>query len=131
MGNSLHFLLIPLLKHLTMKPATVNLINALILIGIGLWGAMSSTSPTAYIAPGFGALFLLLYPGFKSGNKIIVHVVVLFTFILIFALASPLLKAINAGDQMRAIRVGIMLGSCIVASIIYIKSFIDARRNPA
>ena len=110
-------------------PSNITLINGLILLSMGLWGYFSSSSPTAMIAPAFGLLFLILYPMFKKGNKAVVHIVVLLTFLLIIALAMPFKGAIGSGDAVRVFRVALMLFSCIAAFVIYIKSFIDARKN--
>lgn len=113
-----------------MKPYNMNLINAAILIAMGLWGYLSSEtpSPTALIPVAFGALFALLTPMFKKENKVVAHIIVLLTFLLIIALAMPFKGALGRGDSTAAIRVGVMIFSCIIAMIIYIKSFRDARK---
>ena len=50
----------------------MNLINALVLIAMGLWGYLELNSPTALIPVGFGVVLLLCYQGVKNQNKIIV-----------------------------------------------------------
>ncbi len=116
-----------------MKPYQINALNALVLIGIGLWGYFSSASPspTALIPVGFGAIFALVTPMFRKDNRIVAHIVVLLTFLLIIALFMPLRGAIGRGDTMGTVRVGIMLAVSVVAMGIYIKSFIDARKARA
>ncbi|MEM8907036.1 MAG: hypothetical protein AAGD05_04245 [Bacteroidota bacterium] len=113
-----------------MKPYEFNLINAFVLIAMGLWGYFSSEdpSPTALIPVAFGALFAMLTPLFQKENKVVAHIIVLLTFLLILALLMPLKGAIGRGDTMATIRVGIMILSCSVAMFFYIKSFRDARK---
>ncbi len=115
-----------------MKPFQANLLNAIVLIIMGLWGyfdyVSDKPSPTALIPVAFGVLFLLVTPPFKKENKIVAHVVVLLTFLLIIALFMPLLGAIGRNDSAAIFRVGLMMASSVFALIIFIKSFIDARK---
>jgi len=118
-----------------MKPAQANFINGLVLVILGLWGYWSGTqspgggSPTALIAPCFGLLFLILTPPFRKDNKVVAHIVVLLTFLLIVALVMPFNKAIGRGDSQAMLRVGTMLLSCVIALVVFIQSFIKARRD--
>jgi hypothetical protein len=114
-----------------MKPYQINLFNALILIALGAWGytASASPSPTALIPVGFGILFVLLTPSLRKENKVVAHIVVLLTLVLTLALVVPLRGALNRDDFVAAVRVGVMLAGCVAALVIYIKSFIDARRT--
>lgn len=114
-----------------MKPFQINLINACVLIVIGLWGYLASTasSPTALIPVVFGLIFALSTPPFKKGNRVVAHIVVLLTFLLIIALFMPLRGAIGRQDTAAIIRVSIMLLVNIFAMIIYIRSFIEARKK--
>ena len=113
-----------------MKPFQANLLNAGVLIVMGLWGYLSSETPstTALIPVIFGVIFALATPPFKKENKIVAHIVVLLTFLLIIALVMPLRGAITRGDTMAMIRVGLMIATSIFAMVIFIKSFIDARK---
>ncbi|NJL76414.1 MAG: hypothetical protein HC892_16725 [Saprospiraceae bacterium] len=113
-----------------MKPFQINIVNALVLIGMGLWAYLSAEdkSSTALIPVGFGLLFLLATPLFRKDNKVVAHIVVLLTFLLLFALAMPLKGRITAGDQIGIFRVATMMVVSLIALIIYIKSFIDARK---
>jgi hypothetical protein len=114
-----------------MKPFQINLVNACVLIIMGLWGYFASAdpSPTALIPVGFGAIFGLSTPPFKKGNRVVAHIVVLLTFLLIIALFMPLLGALNRQDTLAIIRVSVMLLVSIVAMVIYIRSFIEARKK--
>ncbi len=113
-----------------MKPYIANLINAGVLILLGLWGYFGSETPsmTALIPVGFGVLFALATPPFKKDNKVVAHIIVLLTFLLIIALVMPLKAALGRGDSSAALRVGTMVFSCVIAMIVFIKSFIDARK---
>lgn len=114
-----------------MKPFQINLINACVLIIMGLWGYLGSSdpSPTALIPVGFGLIFALSTPPFKKENRVVAHIVVLLTFLLIIALIMPLRRALNSSDSMALLRVGLMILSSTVAMVIYIRSFIAARKK--
>ena len=114
-----------------MKPHIINVLNALILIVLGLWGYQASANPsaTALIPVGFGAVFALATPSLRRGNKVVAHVVVLLTIVLAFALIMPLRGAITRGDLVATVRVSVMLAGCIVALVVYAQSFIQARRS--
>lgn len=113
-----------------MKPFQANLINAAALIILGLWGYLGSEtpSPTALIPVGFGIVFALATPPFKKDNKVVAHIIVLLTLLIIIALFKPLMGALGRGDTLAAVRVGIMIVTSIIAMVIYIKSFIAARK---
>ncbi|NRB53836.1 MAG: hypothetical protein HRU41_39670 [Saprospiraceae bacterium] len=113
-----------------MKPFQANLVNAAVLIILGLWGYLGSEtpSPTALIPVGFGVIFALATPPFKKENKVVAHIIVLLTLLIIIALFMPLRGALGRGDTVAAVRVGIMIATSVVAMVIYIKSFIDARK---
>lgn len=113
-----------------MKPYQVNILNATILMTLGLWGYLASTSPspTALIPVGFGTIFVLATPSLRKDNKMVAHVVVLLTLVLAFALIMPLRGALNREDFFSAVRVGVMLAGCVAALVIYIRGFVEARR---
>lgn len=113
-----------------MKAHTASLINAILLIAMSLWGYFSSETPswTALIPAGFGALLLAMNNGVKKENKVIAHVAVLATLLILIALIKPLLRMINQDDSIAILRVGLMLVSSIVAMVFFVKSFIDARK---
>lgn len=116
-----------------MKPYLASLVNGIVLIGFGLWGYFASLNPsgTAFIPVGIGVLLLIINPFFKRGNKAVAHIAVLLTFVVLLGLVMPLKGSIERGDNAGLIRVIVMLTFTLVALITFIKSFIDARRNPA
>ncbi len=114
-----------------MKPFIANLIYAILLIAISLWGYFTSDNPsfTAFIPTIAGAILLALTPSMKKENKTVAHIVVVLTLLLIIALIKPLTAAFGRSDNMAVMRVLIMMGWGVVAMIVYIKSFIAASRK--
>ena len=113
-----------------MKAHTASLINAVILIGFGLWAYIGSETPskTALIPVIIGAVLLSLYKGVKNENKIVAHIAVLLTLIILAGLVKPLTASIGRGDGLAIARVAVMIISTIVAFVFFIKSFVDVRR---
>ena len=112
-----------------MNATTANLINSISLMVIGLWGYFDVLSPTALIPVFFGVLLLLCYNGVKNENKVISHIAVLLTFIILIALiVSRLSKSIDEGGVV-LIRLIIMIMTSILSMIFFVKSFIAARKN--
>ena len=111
-----------------MKPHIASLINALVLLGMSIWGYVESQSFTALIPAVFGLVLLACLPGVKNHNKTIAHVAVFLTLVVLIALIMPMKSAIGDGRSMAMIRVGIMMLSCVVAMVFFVKSFIDARK---
>jgi len=111
-----------------MQPWRANFINGVILAVMGLWAGLSSPSPTAFIPLVFGIIFLICTPFMRKGNKIVAHIVVLVTLLAIMGFAKPLMGAIDRGSTIGIIRLSVMIFSCVVALVVFIKSFIDARK---
>ena len=84
-----------------MKAHTASLINALVLIGFGLWAYFGSETPskTALIPAGFGIVIVSLYKGIKKEDKIVAHIAVLLTLIILIALIKPLTAAIGPSSR--------------------------------
>ena len=66
-----------------MNASKANLINSISLIAFGLWGYFEVTSPTALIPVGFGVVLLLCYNGVKTQNKVVAHIAVLLTLVIL------------------------------------------------
>ncbi|MAH80826.1 MAG: hypothetical protein CMP39_04015 [Rickettsiales bacterium] len=115
-----------------MTPATANLINSICLILMGIWGYFEVSSITALIPVGFGVVLLICY--FISNakpnlNKVIAHVAVLFTLIILGALLGVRLpKSIDAGG-VGLFRVVAMISTSILSMVFFVKNFIDSRKN--
>lgn len=114
-----------------MKPFQANLLNAAILVVMGLWGYFSSTDPsnTALIPVIFGGTFLVATPPFKNGNTIVANIILLLTSLLVIALLMPLRGSVARGDTMGMLRVAIMLITSVLALVIFIKTIIDNRKK--
>ena len=116
-----------------MKASSSSLLNAIILISMGLWGYFESESKaiTALIPVIIGIILLLVNKGVKNENKALAHVAVLLTFLILLGLVKPLLGAFERENTYAIIRVLLMIISSLWAMISFIKSFISARKNRA
>ncbi len=116
-----------------MKAHTASLINSVILIGFGLWAYLGSEAPskTALIPVIFGAVLLFLYKGVKKEDKIVAHIAVLLTLLILGGLVKPLTAAMGREDGLAIMRVSVMMLSTLVSLVFFIKSFVDVRRARA
>lgn len=114
-----------------MKTYNANLFFAGVLFGVGLHGYFFSdySSPTALIPLIVSIILVALYFPMKKGNTIASHAVVVITVLMILALIFPLVGSVRRDDPAGLIRVLVMMISGLAALIVYVKSFIDARRN--
>ena len=112
-----------------MKSHNISFLSSLILITMSGWGYLSSETPSvsALIPLFFGVVLLLCYQGIKKENKIIAHIVVLLTFLILFGLIKPLMSAIEGDRIMGITRVSLMMLSTLMALVAFIKSFIANR----
>lgn len=121
------------LKKNSMKAASANLLNAIVLIAAGIIGyffigaADGSQSPTALIPAAFGVLFLLFHKGVAAGNKVISHIVVMLTLVLLVMCITRFVKTEEWGAK-KYLFLACVLSNAL-AMVAFIKSFIDARRN--
>ena len=111
-----------------MKPHKLSFVNAITLISFGLWGYIDvDYSPTALIPVIFGVIILILNPGLKRENKVVAHIVVLLTFLILGGLVKPLMSKLESGNTIGITRVALMMLSTLMALIVFIKSFIVNR----
>ena len=112
-----------------MNTSTINIINSISLIAMGIWGYIDVSSVTALIPTFFGVALILCTNGLKKENKMISHIAVLLTLLILGALLGMRLpKSIDQGG-IGLIRVIIMICTSAVAMLFFINSFIRARRN--
>lgn len=112
-----------------MNATKANLINSISLISFGLWGYFEVTSPTALIPVGFGLILLLCYNGVKNNNKIIAHIAVLLTLLILIALLGMRLpKSLESGGA-GLFRVIAMCTTSAISMVYFVKSFIEARKK--
>ena len=103
-----------------MNATTANLINSISLIVIGLWGYFDVLSPTALIPVSIGVFLILCSRGVKNQNKIISHIAVLLTLLILIALVGMRLpKSIDKGG-VGLIRVIIMIFTSTISMIFFI-----------
>ena len=111
-----------------MNAAKANLLNALALILMGLWGYFATKSGTAFIPVAFGAGLLACYQGVKNENKVIAHIAVVLTLLVLIAMVGMRLpKAIETGG-IGLVRSIIPIITGVIAMLYFIKSFRDARK---
>ncbi len=116
-----------------MKAASANLLNAIVLIAAGLYAYFviltpeGTRAPTALIPAAFGLLFLIFQKGVANHNKIISHVAVLLTLLLLIICAMRFVKVEEWGAKKYVFLICIV--SNAVALIAFIGSFIEARKN--
>ena len=113
-----------------MKAHIVSLIHAVALIGLGGYGYLSSDTPsvTALIPVVFGVLLLAMNNGVKKENKVIAHIAVLLTLLIIIEHIKPLTGAMGRGDSAAVARVATMLVLGVLAMVSFVRSFIAARK---
>ncbi len=114
-----------------MKAPFYNKLNSIVLIAVGLWGYLDYAdvqSPTALIPVGFGVILLLCTSGLNKENKIISHIAVLLTLVILLALVGMRLpKSLESGG-LGLFRVIAMIATSILSMVAFILSFIKARR---
>lgn len=118
----------------TMKkisPALASMVNAIALLVLGTWGYFASSDQpiTAFIPVVFGVILLVLNNGVKKENKMIAHIAVVLTALILIGLIKPLTSAIGDGRMAAVGRVGIMILTTVFALAMFVKNFIDARKN--
>ncbi len=115
-----------------MKPYLASLVNSVVLITLGTWAYFSSETPsfTALIPVIAGIILVALTPGFRKGNSLVAHIAVTLTLLVFAGLFKPLTGTVGRNDSAGMIRVCLMMLTSLGAIIIFVKSFIDARRNP-
>lgn len=107
-----------------------NLINAAALCLLPIWAYIESPEPslTAFIPLGFGVALLLCQPGVKAENKMIAHIAVLLTLVVLIALFMPLSSRLDGSDPLGLARVVTMMLTSLLAMFAFIASFRAARK---
>jgi hypothetical protein len=116
-----------------MNSTKANLINSVCLIAIGLWGFLEyyldgDIQKTALIPVGFGAALILCSSGVRKENKVVAHIAVLLTLLILIALVGMRLpKSLNQGG-LGLLRVLLMIGTSTFSMVYFVKSFIANRK---
>ena len=123
-----------------MTAQKMNLINALTLILLGLWGYIDVSNYklativsyehwTALITVLFGIILLLCNKGIQNSNKAIAHVAVVLTLLVLIALVGKRLPISIDQGGVGLFRVLAMSLSSFIAFIAFIRSFIENRKK--
>ena len=124
-------------KYLKMTVEKMNLINALTLVILGLWGFIDVNTPsletgiswTALIPVFFGAILLLCHKGIKNGSKVIAHIAVVLTLLILIALVGKRLPISIENGGIGLFRVAAMSVISLLAFVSFIRSFIENRKK--
>lgn len=123
-----------------MTAQKMNLINALTLILLGLWGYIDVSNYklatiisfehwTALITVLFGIILLLCNKGIQNSNKAIAHVAVVLTLLVLIALIGKRLPISIDQGGVGLFRVLAMSLCSFIAFIAFIRSFIENRKK--
>lgn len=114
-----------------MKPYLATIILSVVLIAMSAWGYLGSDTPSnsALIPMAWGIMLGLCSFGVKKDNKIVAHIAVILVAILAIALFMPLKGSFGRGDMVALTRVSIMEVALVTTLVIYVRSFIQARRD--
>ena len=115
----------------------MNLINALTLVILGLWGFIDVNTPsletgiswTALIPVFFGVILLLCHKGIKNGSKVIAHISVALTLLILIALVGKRLPKSIENGGIGLFRVAAMSVISLLAFVSFIRSFIENRKK--
>jgi hypothetical protein len=102
-----------------LKTYQINLLNGVVLIVIGLWAYLSTTTEmaTALVPVAFGGLFLLTIPPFRAGNPLTANILTLLSGLLIIGLSLSLVRSLREQQGLPVLPVVIMLCSTSVAFV--------------
>ena len=119
-----------------MTAQKMNLINALTLIALGLWGYIDVSNYklativsfehwTALITVLFGIILVLCNKGIQNSNKAIAHIAVVLTLLVLVALVGKRLPISIAQGGVGLFRVLAMSLCSLIAFLAFIRSFIE------
>lgn len=114
-----------------MKPVTINFLNSLILILAGIYGYFGisgsdgSPSLTALIPAAFGLLFILLGLFWNKAPKVVSHIIVVLTLVLLVMVVNRFLK-VEDWEAKKYIFLVCALSNAF-ALFVFIRSFVVAR----
>lgn len=111
-----------------MKPLSINYLNGLVLIVAGLYGyfTIQPQSMTALIPTFAGVIFVILGLFWNKSPKVVAHIAVTLALIM-FGMCLWRFTKIDVWNAPKYIFT-ICIISNLLALIVFVKSFIDARR---
>ena len=116
-----------MIKQLFMNSYIANIINSTVLVFIGIWGYFEAPSKFTLIPVVFGVLLLTCSNGVKNKNKLIAHIAVLLTLMLLLAYFP--FKLLNNDGGIELICVLVMTFTSLLSMIYFIKSFKANRKK--
>ena len=99
-----------------------------------MWGVKTvglENSPTPLIPVIIGMILFVCTNLIRAHHKIVSHIAVVLTLMIVIALIMPFMKAMGKHNSMAMLRMGTMIISSFITFLIFIKSFIDARKAKA
>ncbi|NEW82703.1 MAG: hypothetical protein GZ094_10100 [Mariniphaga sp.] len=116
-----------------MKVYLVSMMNAFILMVLGLWSFLGSEnpSPISLIPIITGAFLLSLIRGLRYGSKPMAHISMVLTFLILIAMIVPFISALGHNDSAAAYRIGFMMVSCSIAIGFFVSKIIRVRKKRA
>ncbi len=116
-----------------MKLYLVSMMNAFVLMVLGLWGYLGTETPsiTALIPVIAGAFLLSLIQGLRYGSKSMAQISMVLTFLILIAMVMPFIGAVRLNDSATIYRIGFMMVSCTVAIGFFIRRLIKVRKRKA
>ncbi len=112
-----------------MKPFEANFINGLSLSAMSAWEFFENGYTSALLPLALGVFFWARTNAMKNpNNRIVAHTVVIFTFIILICLIKPFVNFMRNDEVLSGIRTLIMIATCTFAMIVYVQSFMDARK---
>lgn len=117
-----------------MKPTQAIVINAVLLILLGLWGYLASPEyrSTELIPIVFGLLFLASVLPIRFENRIVEFMLRILLFLLVVALTLSLIRAINNANVGNIIRLSLMIlatGYTLLIFVIKLRKRLQERKK--
>jgi len=114
-----------------MKVYMISMMNAFILMIIGLWGFWGSEtpSPTALIPVFFGALLLSFVQKLRFGSKYYMRLSLILTALILIALIKPLIGSIDRANSAAIYRIVIMMVSCMTTVGFFVSKLMKPRNK--
>ncbi len=114
-----------------MKIYLVSMMNAFVLMILGLWSFIGSETPslTALIPIMTGAFLLSLIHGLRYGSKPAANISMVLTSLILIAMIVPFISALGHNDGASVYRIGFMMASCSVAIGFFVSKMIKVRKR--
>lgn len=114
-----------------MKVYLISMMNAFVLMTLGLWGYWGSETPslTALIPAFAGALLLSFIQKLRYGSKSYLRLSLILTALILVALIKPLTGALDRADSAATYRIGFMMVSCAITVGSFVREFIKVREK--